>query len=193
MSRFNPIIDSTNCMSLLSIDLAAAFDVRMKQCWVILEGARRKNEQDADPVIDVNVAFTGGFRVTKARGIEFQFLIYNVQTGWRYQYELTHPKVVKEIRTAQEDPKARMLTLDKSDTRARRPVQSPLAEWSVWWDDDLVDVSQVESIHLLVDATYRAREHGRPGARPRRALIPPAYSRDLPPKDRADPSPRLHS
>jgi hypothetical protein len=61
---FSLTIDSTNCYQVLGINLNMKYDVRMVQCWVALEGARLKNEKDMDPVIDVNVSFSGGFYVT---------------------------------------------------------------------------------------------------------------------------------
>lgn len=159
LKPFNFQIDATNCRDILGIDLNAHFDVRMKQCWVVLEGARLKKEGDTDLTIDVNVAFTGAFWVTTGKtaevvddatgtksiqDVELQFEIDKVQTGSRFKYDKQDAK--KTVQVAREDqPKARMVALDDSIPDLFRPVQSPLAEWSIWWNQDLIDVSGVSS------------------------------------------------
>jgi hypothetical protein len=154
---FNLVIDTANCYDILGINLQTVFDVRMKQCWVILEGARRKKEDNSDLVIDVNVAFTRGFMVTngkteqvvddvtgskQTRDVAYLFSIDKVQTGSRFEHDKGDPTKTK-LRTTEEQPKTRMLQLDETNPELRRPVQSPLAEWSIWWDESTIDVSKV--------------------------------------------------
>jgi hypothetical protein len=83
------------------------------------------------------------------------FEIDEVTTGSRYEYDKNDPTKIN-LRSTDKSSFTRMVSLDDIK-EMRRPVQSPLTKWNIWWDEDLVDVSNVERVRFEVAAEFRAR------------------------------------
>jgi hypothetical protein len=56
------------------------------------------------------------------------------------------------------DPRRpRLVELDAQHPELGRPIQTPLAEWQLSWDEEAIDVSGVTSVWIEADVVFRPR------------------------------------
>ncbi|KAK8847726.1 hypothetical protein IAR55_005585 [Kwoniella newhampshirensis] len=167
---FSIDITPETALEYLDIDLTMYSHVRLVECWIVLKGAVRNlqegesidvNETDETkwPEIVISTVFSRKFTVTSGyrevtvdgvkgkepAGHDFEMDTSDLLSSYRYD-----PKNPQITHSASKlvDPRTRMVYLGDG---TYCPLQTPLTVWNVYWNEDLINTSNVTGIQFNLE------------------------------------------
>ncbi|KAK9350594.1 hypothetical protein V1523DRAFT_419316 [Lipomyces doorenjongii] len=140
------------------------YDIRMEDFRIILVGAENKVAvNDSQKQINVDVRFGSLFTVEDQVGMEHDFLIGERTTTYSYSYtdpkssELEDYTPTSSSSLYQTSFKFTTIKGDSSNNNIT-PLFSPFTHWTIYVDENVVDLTELQEIKVLMDIKVRTRK-----------------------------------
>ncbi|KAK9427018.1 hypothetical protein V1505DRAFT_95405 [Lipomyces doorenjongii] len=140
------------------------YDIRMEDFRIILVGAENKVAvNDSQKQINVDVRFGSLFTVEDQVGMEHDFLIGERTTTYSYSYtdpkssELEDYTSTSSSSLYQTSFKFTTIKGDSSNNNIT-PLFSPFTHWTIYVDENVVYLTELQEINVLMDIKVRTRK-----------------------------------